>query len=60
MSDLPVLFTANQVAKIMGISRSQVYVLLNKGHLGSVHIGRSRRITRAQVDEFIADLTAAA
>ena len=60
MNDLPVLFNAHQVAKIMGISRSQVYVLLNKGHLGSVHIGRSRRITRAQVDEFIADLTAAA
>jgi len=58
MSDLPILFTANQVAKIMGISRSQV--LLNKGQLGSVHIGRSRRITRAQVDEFIADLSAAA
>jgi excisionase family DNA binding protein len=60
MSDLPILFTATQVAKIMGISRSQVYVLLNRGQLGSVHIGRSRRITRAQVDEFISDLTAAA
>ena len=60
MSDLPILFTATQVAKIMGISRSQVYVLLNKRSLGSVHIGRSRRITRGQVDEFIANLTAAA
>ena len=59
MSDLPILFTATQVAKIMGISRSQVYVLLNKGQLGSVHIGRSRRITREQVDEFISTLTAA-
>jgi excisionase family DNA binding protein len=59
MSDLPILFTAAQVAKIMGISRSQVYVLLNKGQLGSVHIGRSRRITREQVDEFISNLTAA-
>lgn len=59
MIDLQILFTANQVAKIMGISRSEVYVLLNKGHLGRVHIGRSRRITIAQVDEFISDLTAA-
>jgi len=57
MSDLPILFTATQVAKIMGISRSQVYVLLNKGQLGSVYIGRSRRITREQVDEFISNLT---
>ena len=60
MNELPILFTANQVAKIMGISRSQVYVLMNNGHLGSVHIGRSRRITRAQVDSFIADLSPAA
>lgn len=59
MNDLPILFTAAQVAKIMGISRSQVYVLLNKGQLGSIHIGRSRRITREQVDEFISNLTAA-
>jgi excisionase family DNA binding protein len=57
MNDLPILFTANQVAKIMGISRSQVYVLLNRGHLGSVNIGRSRRITRGQVDAFIANLS---
>ena len=57
MNDLPILFTAAQVAKIMGISRSQVYVLLNKGQLGSVYIGRSRRITREQVDEFISNLT---
>jgi excisionase family DNA binding protein len=57
MNDLPILFTANQVAKIMGISRSQVYVLMNNGNLGSVHIGRSRRITRGQIDSFISNLS---
>ncbi len=57
MSELPMLFNAVQVAKIMGISRSQVYVLLNRGNLGSVQIGRSRRITRAQVEQFIENLT---
>ena len=57
MSDIPILFTPVQTAKIMGISRSQVYVLMNNGHLGSVHIGRSRRITRGQVDSFITNLS---
>ena len=57
MSELPMLFNAVQVAKIMGISRSQVYGLLNRGNLGSVQIGRSRRITRAQVEQFIENLT---
>ena len=45
-----------QTAKIMGISRSQVYVLMNRGELGSVNIGRSRRITRQQMDQFIQNL----
>jgi len=58
MSDLPMLFTPTQVSKIMGISRSQVYVLLKKGSLGSVNIGRCRRITRQQIDEFIENLVA--
>jgi excisionase family DNA binding protein len=53
MDDLPMLFTPSQVAKIMGISRSQVYILMNKGQLDSVHIGRCRRITRKQIDTFI-------
>ena len=60
MSTLPMLFTPVQVAKIMGVSRSQVYVLMNQGRLGSVNIGRCRRITVGQMDDFIASLTAAA
>lgn len=60
MSELPMLFTPTQVAKIMGISRSQVYILMNKGQLDSVHIGRCRRITRQQLDTFIDTLQAVA
>jgi excisionase family DNA binding protein len=56
MTDMPILFTPVQTAKIMGISRSQVYVLMNRGELGSVSIGRSRRITRQQMDQFIQNL----
>ena len=57
MTGLPMLFNAVQVAKIMGVSKSQVYNLMNSGRLGSVSIGRSRRVTNNQMDEFIASLT---
>jgi len=54
---LPMLFNAVQVAKIMGVSKSQVYNLMNSGRLGSVSIGRSRRVTNNQMNEFITSLT---
>jgi len=58
MTTLPMLFNAVQVAKIMGVSKSQVYNLMNSGRLGSVSIGRSRRVTNSQMNEFITSLTA--
>ena len=57
MTDMPMLFNAVQVAKIMGVSKSQVYNLMNSGRLGSVSIGRSRRVTNKQMNEFITSLT---
>ena len=57
MTGLPMLFNAVQVAKIMGVSKSQVYNLMNSGRLGSVSIGRSRRVTNNQMNDFIASLT---
>ena len=56
MSDIPILFTPVQTAKIMGISRSQVYNLLKSGELNSVHIGRSRRISKSHVTQYIQSL----
>ena len=57
MTGIPMLFNAVQIAKIMGVSKSQVYNLMNSGRLGSVSIGRSRRVTNNQMNEFIASLT---
>jgi excisionase family DNA binding protein len=42
--------------KVLGVSRSQVYVLMKGGQLGSVHIGRSRRIAKEHVLQFINNL----
>ena len=57
MTKVPILYTPQEVAEIMSISRSQVYNLMNRNQLESVHIGRSRRITMDQIHEFVGQLT---
>ena len=59
MAELPILFSPIQAAKILGISRSQVYVLMTRGELGSLKIGRSRKIAQQQMTQFINDMMAA-
>jgi excisionase family DNA binding protein len=40
-----------EVARFLGLSRSQIYVLMDRGELPYVRIGRSRRVPhRAAVD----------
>ena len=56
MTDTPILWTPLQTARVLGISRSQVYVLMKRGQLGSVHIGRSRRIAQRHVTQFVDNL----
>ena len=57
MNELPMLYTPVQAAKIMNVSRSHIYSMMNKGELGSVNLGRCRRITLQQMHEFIDSLT---
>lgn len=57
MTEGPLLITTKQVAQVLGISRSQVYVLLKSGQLESVQIGRCRRISREQVIDYVRSLT---
>jgi len=57
MTELPMLYTPVQAAKIMNVSRSHIYSMMNKGELGSVNLGRCRRITLQQMHEFIDSLT---
>ena len=56
MSELPILFTPVQAARILQISRSGIYNLLKGGQLQSVKIGRSRRIAKQQLDQFVTQL----
>ncbi len=47
---------SRQVAKILQVSRNKVYCLLRAGQLGSIKIGRLRRITNQHLAKFIASL----
>jgi excisionase family DNA binding protein len=52
------LLTTQEASAILRISRSQLYLLLQRGELRSVAIGRRRLITRAALEEFVARLEA--
>jgi excisionase family DNA binding protein len=47
-------YTVEQVAKMLQIGRDKVYQLLRTGQLRSIKIGKLRRITEEQLDEFVA------
>lgn len=55
---VPVMFTPKQVAQILNVSRSQVYVLLKAGELESVSIRGCRRVTEDQLIRYIKKLEA--
>jgi excisionase family DNA binding protein len=52
------MMTPMQVSKVLMLSRSKTYGLLASGELSSVKIGRSRRVPRRMLDDFIDRLCA--
>jgi excisionase family DNA binding protein len=52
-SAVSLLIRPVEVANALGISRSKVFELLASRELPSVHIGRTTRIPRAQLEEWI-------
>ncbi len=47
-------YTVEQVARLLNIGRDKVYYLLRTRQLRSIKIGKLRRITDEQLNEFIA------
>ena len=45
------------VAQRLGISRSFAYALMRTGQIRTVHIGRSRRVQRRDLERFISENT---
>ena len=50
------LFTVEETQAITRLGRSMLYEKLKSGELRSVTIGRSRRIPKAAIEEFVRDL----
>jgi excisionase family DNA binding protein len=51
------LLTPEDVASVLSIGRTRVYELMNSDALRSVKIGKSRRVRRTDLDEYIVGLT---
>lgn len=51
---LPILaYSPEQVAQVLGISRTAVYALLARGEIKSLRIGKRRRIPVSAVTEYL-------
>ena len=48
------LYRVPEAMRMLSLSRSVIYELIRSGRLRSVNEGRSRRITAAAIDEYVA------
>ena len=53
------LLTPEEAAKVLRVGRTTVYALMKCGDLRPVHIGRSCRISQAELDRYVRRLEAA-
>jgi excisionase family DNA binding protein len=51
----PDAYTLEQVAELLGLSRSTIAVMVRTGAIRSAKIGGSRRVFRADLDQYIAN-----
>lgn len=54
------LLTVKEAAELLSLSRATVYPLVMSGEIASVKVGRSRRVSRNALLEFIRGLDAGA
>jgi excisionase family DNA binding protein len=55
---VPLLVTAAEAAATLGVGRTKLYELINRGELRPVHIGRSLRVPVAELERFVDTLRA--
>ena len=49
----PLIYTVDQVAPLLGLSRASVYAAVKAGSIPALTIGRSVRIPKAAFDAFL-------
>ena len=54
--DSPVLVTVEEAARRLSIGRTATYMLVLRGELQSVKIGRTRRVVVASIDDYVSKL----
>ena len=54
----PLLLTPEEAATVLRLGRTTVYALMKAGELRPVHIGRSCRISHAELERFVSRLDA--
>jgi excisionase family DNA binding protein len=54
----PLLLTPEEAARILRIGRTTIYALMKSGALHPVHIGRSCRLARAELERYVNRLQA--
>ena len=58
VSSDPLLLTPEEAAEALRVGRTMIYALMKAGDLRSVHIGRSCRISRAELERYVQHLQA--
>jgi excisionase family DNA binding protein len=62
LGDLPagerLLLTTEEAADLLGVGRTTVYALMKAGELRPVHIGRSCRLSHAELQRYVSRLEA--
>ena len=54
----PLLLTPEEAAEVLRLGRTTVYALMKAGEIQAVHIGRSCRISRAELERYVRRLEA--
>ena len=54
----PLLLTPEEAASVLRVGRTTIYALMKAGDLHPVHIGRSCRISRAELERYVRRLEA--
>lgn len=49
----PVLLSVQDAARALGVGRTEIFLMVKRGDIGSVRIGRRRLIPLAEINRFV-------